>query len=69
MSEQVYSLADRGFLTKSELKAFLHIKGDSTILKYVKNGILPKPKIILSNKRQWWDKNEVIEYLDKNNKK
>ena len=69
MSEKTYSLADSGFLTKSELKEFLHIKGDSTILKYVKNGILPKPKIVLSNKRQWWDKNEVIEYLDKNNKK
>ena len=68
MSEQNKNISD-GLLDRTQLKEFLCIKGDATLWRYLKDGNIPQPKINLSRNRQWWDKNEVIEYLDKNSKK
>lgn len=64
-NEQDISLKNEGLLTKDELKAFLHIKGDATIWNYLKQGKLPQPTIKINKNKQWWNINEVLAHLDK----
>lgn len=51
------------FINTKELKELLHIKGDSTIWRYIKEGKIPQPTIIISRNARLWDKNELFAYL------
>lgn len=54
-------------LDTKQLKAFLHIKGDATLWRYLKEGKLPQPTINISRSNRLWDKAEVLNHLAKNN--
>ena len=54
-------------LDTKQLKAFLHIKGDATLWRYLKDGIIPQPTINISRSNRLWDKAEVLNDLAKNN--
>lgn len=51
------------FINTKELKELLHIKGDSTIWRYIKEGKIPQPTIIISRNARLWDKNELLAHL------
>ncbi|ARR04539.1 MULTISPECIES: AlpA family transcriptional regulator [Campylobacter] len=51
------------FLNTKELKKLLHIKGDATIWRYIKEGKIPQPTISLSKSHRLWDKNELLAHL------
>lgn len=53
-------------LDTKQLKAFLRIKGDATLWRYLKEGRIPQPKISISRSKRLWDKAEVLSHLDKN---
>lgn len=51
------------YLNSKELKGLLHIKGDSTIWRYIKEGKIPQPTINISRNMRLWDKNELLAHL------
>ncbi|WP_279062541.1 helix-turn-helix transcriptional regulator [Campylobacter lanienae] len=53
-------------LDTKQLKAFLHIKGDATLWRYLKEGKIPQPKYAISRTKRIWDRDEVLNYLSKN---
>ncbi len=53
-------------LDTKQLKELLHIKGDATIWRYLKEGKIPQPKINISRTKRLWDKAEVLNHLAKN---
>ena len=56
-------LNKENLLNTKELKEILHIKGDSTIWRYIKEGKIPQPTINISRNTRLWDKNELLAYL------
>lgn len=54
-------------LDTKQLKAFLHIKGDATLWRYLKEGRIPQPKFNISRSKRLWALDEVLSYLSKNN--
>lgn len=59
--------ADGNILDTKQLKSFLHIKGDATLWRYLKDGIIPQPRLIVSRSKRLWALDEVLSYLSKNN--
>lgn len=53
-------------LDTKQLKTLLHIKGDATLWRYLKEGKIPQPKITISKTKRLWDKDEVLSHLSKN---
>lgn len=53
-------------LDTKQLKTLLHIKGDATLWRYLKEGKIPQPKITISKTKHLWDKDEVLSHLSKN---
>ena len=53
-------------LDTKQLKAFLHIKGDATLWRYLKEGKIPQPKFTISRTKRIWDRDEVLSHLSKN---
>ncbi|WP_086236097.1 helix-turn-helix transcriptional regulator [Campylobacter devanensis] len=53
-------------LDTKQLKAFLHIKGDATLWRYLKDGIIPQPKFSVSRSKRLWALDEVEAHLSKN---
>ena len=53
-------------LDTKQLKAHLHIKGDATLWRYLKDGIIPQPKFNISRSKRLWALNEVEAHLSKN---
>lgn len=53
-------------LDTKQLKAFLHIKGDATLWRYLKEGRIPQPKFSVSRSKRLWDLDEVSAHLSKN---
>lgn len=58
---------DIELLDTKQLKTLLHIKGDATLWRYLKDGIIPQPKFSVSRSNRLWDKAEVLNHLAKNN--
>lgn len=58
---------DIELLNTKQLKALLHIKGDATLWRYLKEGRIPQPKFNISRSNRLWDKVEVLNHLAKNN--
>lgn len=56
-------LNKENLLNTKELKEILHIKGDSTIWRYIKEGKIPQPTLTISRSMRLWDKNELFAYL------
>lgn len=56
-------LNKENLLNTKELKEILHIKGDSTIWRYIKEGKIPQPTLTISRSMRLWDKNELLAYL------
>lgn len=54
-------------LDTKQLKAFLHIKGDATLWRYLKEGRIPQPKFSVSRSKRLWALDEVENHLSKNN--
>ncbi|WP_086252688.1 helix-turn-helix transcriptional regulator [Campylobacter devanensis] len=52
-------------LDTKQLKAFLHIKGDATLWRYLKEGKIPQPKYAISRTKRIWDRDEVLNHLNK----
>ncbi|WP_297986936.1 hypothetical protein [uncultured Campylobacter sp.] len=52
-------------LDTKQLKTLLHIKGDATLWRYLKDGKLPQPTINISRTKRLWDKAEVLSHLNK----
>lgn len=52
-------------LDTKQLKAFLHIKGDATLWRYLKEGRIPQPRLIVSRSRRLWALDEVLSHLNK----
>lgn len=59
--------SDIVLLDTKQLKSLLHIKGDATLWRYLKEGKLPQPTINISRSNRLWDKAEVLNHLAKNN--
>lgn len=53
-------------LDTKQLKEILHIKGDATLWRYLKEGKIPQPKFAISRTKRIWDKAEVLNHLAKN---
>ncbi|WP_086240814.1 helix-turn-helix transcriptional regulator [Campylobacter devanensis] len=53
-------------LDTKQLKAFLHIKGDATLWRYLKEGRIPQPKFSVSRSKRLWALDEVEAHLSKN---
>lgn len=53
-------------LDTKQLKSLLHIKGDATLWRYLKEGKIPQPKFAISRTKRVWDRDEVLNYLSKN---
>lgn len=51
------------YLNSKELKKLLHIKGDATLWRYLKEGKIPQPTINISRNTRLWDKNELLAHL------
>lgn len=58
---------DIELLNTKQLKALLHIKGDLTLWRYLKENRIPQPKFSISRSNRLWDKAEVLNHLAKNN--
>lgn len=56
-------LNKENLLNTKELKELLHIKGDSTIWRYIKDGKIPQPTLTISRSMRLWDKNELLAHL------
>lgn len=56
-------LNKENLLNTKELKEILHIKGDSTIWRYIKEGKIPQPTINISRSMRLWDKAELLAHL------
>lgn len=54
-------------LDTKQLKEILHIKGDATLWRYLKEGKLPQPKFTISKTKRLWDRDEVLNHLNQNN--
>lgn len=54
-------------LDTKQLKAHLHIKGDATLWRYLKEGRIPQPKFSVSRSKRLWALDEVEAHLSKNN--
>ena len=54
-------------LDTKQLKAFLHIKGDATLWRYLKENRIPQPKFSVSRSKRLWALDEVEAHLSKNN--
>ncbi|WP_086234985.1 helix-turn-helix transcriptional regulator [Campylobacter devanensis] len=52
-------------LDTKQLKAFLHIKGDATLWRYLKEGRIPQPKFSVSRSKRLWALDEVEAHLSK----
>ena len=52
-------------LDTKQLKAFLHIKGDATLWRYLKEGRIPQPKWAISKTKRLWVLDEVKAHLNK----
>ena len=52
-------------LDTKQLKNLLHIKGDATLWRYLKEGRIPQPKIAISRTKRLWDGAEVLSHLSK----
>ncbi|WP_086225573.1 helix-turn-helix transcriptional regulator [Campylobacter devanensis] len=59
--------ADGNILDTKQLKSFLHIKGDATLWRYLKEGRIPQPKFSVSRSKRLWALDEVEAHLSKNN--
>lgn len=53
-------------LDTKQLKTLLHIKGDATLWRYLKEGKIPQPKFAISRTKRVWDRDEVLNHLSKN---
>ena len=56
-------MINENLINTKGLKELLHIKGDSTIWRYIKEGKIPQPTINISRNMRLWDKNELLAYL------
>lgn len=52
-------------LDTKQLKSLLHIKGDATLWRYLKEGRIPQPTINISRTKRLWDKAEVLSHIRK----
>ena len=52
-------------LDTKQLKTLLHIKGDATLWRYLKEGKIPQPKYAISRTKRIWDRDEVLNHLNK----
>ena len=52
-------------LDTKQLKAFLHIKGNATLWRYLKEGKIPQPKFAISRTKRLWALDEVKAHLAK----
>jgi predicted DNA-binding transcriptional regulator AlpA len=52
-------------LDTKQLKELLHIKGDATLWRYLKEGKLPQPTINISRTKRLWALDEVSAHLSK----
>lgn len=50
-------------LDTKQLKTLLHIKGDATLWRYLKEGKIPQPTLTISRSMRLWDKNELLAHL------
>ncbi|MBP3675510.1 MAG: hypothetical protein J6I71_03475 [Campylobacter sp.] len=55
----------QNLLDTKQLKAFLHIKGDATLWRYLKEGRIPQPKFSVSRSKRLWSLDEVLSHLNK----
>ena len=51
-------------LDTKQLKAFLHIKGNATLWRYLKEGKIPQPKFAISRTKRLWALDEVSAHLN-----
>ncbi|WP_086298700.1 helix-turn-helix transcriptional regulator [Campylobacter devanensis] len=65
-SKNNFYVADGNILDTKQLKAFLHIKGDATLWRYLKEGRIPQPKFSVSRSKRLWALDEVKAHLSKN---
>ena len=52
-------------LDTKQLKTLLHIKGDATLWRYLKEGRIPQPKWAISKTKRLWALDEVEAHLNK----
>ena len=52
-------------LDTKQLKEILHIKGDVTLWRYLKEGRIPQPKFAISKTKRLWSQDEVMAHLSK----
>lgn len=52
-------------LDTKQLKSLLHIKGDATLWRYLKEGRIPQPRLTISRSRRLWALDEVLSHLNK----
>ena len=55
--------SNQQLLNSKMVKEFLHIKGDATLWRYIKEGKIPQPTLTISRSMRLWDKNELLAYL------
>lgn len=67
MIESFKNSSNIELLDAKQLKTLLHIKGDATLCRYLKEGKLPQPTINISRSNRLWDKAEVLSHITKNN--
>lgn len=53
-------------LDTKQLKAFLRIKGDATLWRYLKEGKIPQPRLAVSRTKRLWALDEVLNYQKQN---
>ncbi|TWO27814.1 hypothetical protein XK09_07205 [Campylobacter lanienae] len=52
-------------LDTKQLKELIKIKGDATLWRYLKEGKIPQPKFAISRTKRIWDRDEVLNHLNK----
>lgn len=52
-------------LDTKQLKSLLHIKGDATLWRYLKEGRIPQPRLTVSRSKRLWALDEVLSHLNK----
>ena len=60
-----YGADGKILLDTKQLKAFLRIKGDATLWRYLKEGRIPQPKWAISKTKRLWALDEVKAHLNK----
>ncbi|WP_086322366.1 helix-turn-helix transcriptional regulator [Campylobacter devanensis] len=56
-------LNNQELLNSKMVKELLHIKGDATLWRYLKEDKLPQPTFNISRNTRLWDKNELLAHL------